>query len=88
MQDCLESETKAVFIISSALSGSISTEIENIVRTNDFEHCTVVTSISPALQEFIGSYANTQAKNSSGNFSRNLKIWMGNDVSIEALKIF
>eukprot|EP00794_Sanderia_malayensis_P016691 gene16691-18385_t len=80
MKDCLESETKGVFIISSGINGKVSSQIEEIVKSNDFHQCTVISSMSANLHELTSSSASGHHYPTTfGSFSKHLRIWMGND---------
>eukprot|EP00112_Aurelia_sp_Birch-Aquarium-sp1_P013412 Seg2846.1 transcript_id=Seg2846.1/GoldUCD/mRNA.D3Y31 product="Sec1 family domain-containing protein 2" protein_id=Seg2846.1/GoldUCD/D3Y31 len=83
-KDCLDSQTKAVFIISSLLSGYVTKRIQNIVSSSDFQHTTIICLVSPTIHEAVGSLSHPhqlQRPMTYGEFARSLKMWMGSEFS-------
>ena len=83
-QDCLDSQTKAVFIVTSLITGITTKQIERIIRGSDFQHTTIFSLASPPLLEFIASLHHHQGAHKAikyGDLEKLLTIWMGNEVS-------
>ena len=77
-------------MISSPLSGQAAQRIKYILKANDFQHATVICPISASMHEFVSSAHSgiSNSRTTYGDFSRNLKIWMRNDVSdLEAVYV-
>ena len=84
-QDCLDSQTKAVFVISSLLSGYVTKRIQSIVSSSDFQHTTVICLVSPSIHEAVGSLSQPhqlQRPMKYGELARSLKMWMGSEVRL------
>lgn len=78
-QECLESEAKVVFLLSSPLLGQISKYIQRIVKSSDFSQIIVVSSLSGEVNDFI-CHGNYQVPVFE-YFSRELKVWTQNEVN-------
>ena len=59
-KECLESEQKCVFLVSSPLQGSILKYIQRIIKNSDFVECTIVSSLDSDVNQFIRYYLQSQ----------------------------
>ena len=74
-----ESETKAVFIISSPLLGETLNLIQSVVQSSDFQHCTVFCTVPEYVHSF-ASHTDMGEVSPFGEISVKLREWMGNMV--------
>ena len=82
-QECLDCQTKAVFVVESLLPTSTVKQIEGIVKESDFQHATVFCLSSPNIQDFVAMLQHAQTAQrvlTYGDLSKGLKMWMGNEV--------
>ncbi|XP_047125491.1 sec1 family domain-containing protein 2 isoform X1 [Hydra vulgaris] len=72
-KECLESEDKAVFAVSSNLYGSVSKYMQKIINNSDFRSCVVVSVVTDDVQQFLGG--------SFKEFACKVKLWMKDELS-------
>ncbi|XP_048578515.1 sec1 family domain-containing protein 2 [Nematostella vectensis] len=76
-----ESETKAVFIITTVLHGETLDDVRAIVQASDFQHVTVLCSVPENINSFARRSSDTQEEAAFGELSQKLREWMGNEYS-------
>ncbi|XP_057313042.1 sec1 family domain-containing protein 2-like [Hydractinia symbiolongicarpus] len=82
-KECLESENKCVFLISTPLNGQVSKYIQRIVKNSDFNHCIISSSLSSEMNEFISN--STNQLTAFDNFCHQLRLWMQNEFATTTL---
>jgi len=80
-KECLESESKCVFIISTPLTGQVLKYIQRIIKNSDFDHCIIVTSISSNVNDFIANQTNVFQ-----HVTQQIKTWMQNEFASVAIE--
>ena len=70
-----------MFIISTPLNKQVTKHMQRITSASDFSHCTVVSVHSQTVNEMIANTGGTNQMPLFGNMSRQLKLWMRDDVS-------
>ncbi|XP_065053215.1 sec1 family domain-containing protein 2-like [Rhopilema esculentum] len=82
-KECLDSETKAVFIVKSLFTGSNLKRIEKIAKSSDFHHLVIISLVSSEIHDFVATLNQHQLGKSKvitfGEVARTLKIWMHNE---------
>ena len=76
-----ESETKAVFVVSTLLQGKVLGHISGIVQASDFQHCTILCTVTEPLHSFATQGTLSSDDAIFGELSNKLREWMGNMVS-------
>ena len=76
-QECLESENKVVFMISTPLSGHVTKYIQRIIVNSDFNYCVVLSILSREVNNFISTHGDVFQY-----LAQQIRIWMKNEVSV------
>ncbi|KAK3707203.1 hypothetical protein QZH41_019565 [Actinostola sp. cb2023] len=75
-----ESETKAVFIVTSVICGQTLDDISAIVQGSDFQHCTLLCTVTENVNSF-AKHVDNMDGSVFGELSLKLREWMGNPYS-------
>ncbi|XP_031556995.1 sec1 family domain-containing protein 2-like [Actinia tenebrosa] len=75
-----ESETKAVFIVTSVVHGQTLKDISTIIQSSDFQHCTLLCTVPETVNSFVKHNDNMEGS-VFGELSLKMREWMGNPYS-------